>query len=97
MIGNRSQGLLVAGLVLFVGVTCTEIGPTDPRATRFGRVALMPSLSEAASKVYPRLVVFGLELDNIRLRLTRARPFVLSRGILDEFPPGCPLSICFPP
>jgi hypothetical protein len=68
---NRHRGLLAAGLILFVGVTCTDLGPTDPGATGFGRVAFAPSLSAAASEVLPRLVTFGLELDNVRLRLTR--------------------------
>ena len=68
---RRQHAVLIAAICVAAGVTCSDRG-TGPSSGLLSRIGFRPALTEAASQIYRDLVTFGLDLDNIRLRLTRA-------------------------
>jgi hypothetical protein len=62
--------VLRGALLLFAGVACGD-HPTASSADRLGKLDVAPALTAAASDAYHNLLVFGLELDNVRLQLKR--------------------------
>src|SRR5687767_4421312 len=68
---RRQHALFAVTLLVFAGVTCTDSVTAPSESGLVGRVGVAPALSAAAVEVHRDLVVFGLSLDNLRLKLTR--------------------------
>ncbi|MGH7679024.1 MAG: hypothetical protein ACRENU_11200, partial [Gemmatimonadaceae bacterium] len=68
---RRAVAPLAAAFVLFAGLTCTE-SSTAPNSKRLFPLSLAPVFTQAATEIYRNLVSFELDIDNIRVLLTRA-------------------------
>ena len=63
---HRAAAFLALAIV---AITCTD-APTKPSSAAAGRLRLSPSFSSDAARAYSALAAFGLEVTEVRVRLT---------------------------
>jgi len=79
--GRRRCTPLLLSLLL-AATACDDPARLGGSPARLARIGLAPSLTAAAEPIYRNALIFGLELDNVRLKLERSDGSVVSDTVV---------------